>query len=177
MDSRSKILVSYSEWTALSALRSGAPIKSREDIYGLIAVLEFEEILDKTRGAISTMEFEAWHSRMLKKIVGAHPKMNSQYGWAAKIVNVYLKTYCYVGDGGREKIRDCLHPPIDFGLWKGIRKKFRGDNNILGNTHSVTTIAAIDSHEKYETIIKGMRAAAKELGCSLIELEQLWENA
>lgn len=33
---RATILRTYAEWTALSALRSGAPIKSRSDIYPLL---------------------------------------------------------------------------------------------------------------------------------------------
>jgi hypothetical protein len=38
--------------------------------------------------------------------IEANSKLKDQYGWAAKFVNIYLKTYCYIGDGGREGIRD-----------------------------------------------------------------------
>jgi len=171
------ILASYSEWTALSALRSGAPIKSRRDIYGLLAGLSFAEVLDASRGPITVAAFEAWHRSRLHGVVAAHPKMDRQYGWAAKIINVYLKTYCYVGDRGRKGIRDCLHPPIDAGLWKAIKRRFKSDDKILADTHSVTTIAAIDSYDKYAKITKGLRVVAEKLGCSLIEVEQLWEKA
>lgn len=177
MTVRSKILKSYSEWTTLSALRSGAPIRSRKDIYGLIAKVNFEVALDESRGRIGRKEFDIWHRRALEKVLRAHLKMVGQYGWGAKILNVYLKTFCYVGDGGREGIRDCLHPPIDSGLWKGIRREFKHERHILTDTHSVTSIAAIDSYKKYKKIIKGLKAAAKKLDCSLIEVEQLWENA
>jgi hypothetical protein len=32
-DVRPAIIATYAEWTAMSALRSGAPIKSRRDVY------------------------------------------------------------------------------------------------------------------------------------------------
>jgi len=89
---------------------------------------------------------------------------------------LYLITYCYVGDGGRDEIRTLLHPPIDTGLWKGVKKGFEDNREILNDTHCVKTISAIDTHVKYLQIIKGFRAATNERGCSLIEIEQFWEN-
>lgn len=48
---------------------------------------------------------------------------------------IYLKTCCYVGDGGRDKIRDVLHPLIDTELWKKIKCKFKNDKEITNCTH------------------------------------------
>lgn len=177
LPAREQILKSYAEWTALSALRSGAPIKSKEDVYPLIAKIGFSEVLDRSKGKITREQFEAWHKTALETTIKENPKLKSQYGWAAKIVNVYLKTYCYVGDGGREGIRECLHPPIDSGLLKGVKRKFPGRQDILNNSHAVTTIASITSHGTYLKLISGLRKASKELNCSLIEIEQLWEGA
>jgi hypothetical protein len=73
-------------------------------------------------------------------------------------------------------LRECLHPPIDSGLWKGVRRRFQGRKDILALTHCVTTIGAIDTYEKYTVIIKGLRIVAQELKCRLIEVEQLWEG-
>lgn len=174
---RKKILAAYSRWTALSALRSGAPIKSREDIYPLIAKIDFGDVLDTSKGKITKEIFEIWHKKTLDDLVGATPKLSTQYGWAAKIVNVYLKTYCYVGEGGREGIRDVLHPPIDSGLWIGVSQRFKNNKSILDESHFVDKIKDISSHAKYLQIINGLRAASTELGCSLIEIEQLWEGA
>lgn len=177
MNARTTILTSYAEWTVLSALRSRAPIKNRNDVYGLIAKLMFDEVINKSHGPIQQREFDAWHRRTLNGIVLGHSRMANQYGWAAKIVNVYLKTYCYVADGGREGIRNCLHPPIDSGLWKGVRRNFKHDNKTLADIQRVKTIAAIDSYEKYERIVRGLKAVAEKVSCSLIEVEQFWEKA
>ncbi len=100
---RQAILKSYSRWNALSALRSRAPLKSREDIYPLIDDIDFTQVLDSSKGVILQETFEKWHKEILDALVNATPKLANQYGWAAKIVNVYLKTYCYVGEGaGKE---------------------------------------------------------------------------
>lgn len=177
MSAREQILKSYAEWTALSALRSGAPIKSRDDVYPLMAIIKFSEVLDLSKGKITSEEFEKWHKKALELAISTNSKLTNQYGWAAKIVNVYLKTYCYIGDGGREGIRECLHPPIDSGLWKGVNRRFKDNNNILIDSHVVTTIKSINSHKTYLRIMSGLRKASKELDCTLIEIEQLWEGA
>lgn len=174
---RKTILAAYSGWTALSALRSGAPLKSREDVYPLIARIDFDDVLDTSKGPITKEIFESWHQKTLDYLVLVTPKLANQYGWAAKIVNVYLKTYCYVGEGGRENIRSVLHPPIDSGLWSGVGRRFRNNSSILNDSHVVTKIKDISSHAKYLQIIKGLRAASAELKCQLIEIEQLWEGA
>jgi hypothetical protein len=41
-DVREAIIATYAEWTAMSALRSGAPIKSRRDVYTALHGIEFE---------------------------------------------------------------------------------------------------------------------------------------
>ena len=175
MPQRQTILSTYSQWTAHSALRSGAPIKSRNDVNKLIEKIDFDPILDTTRARISQDEFEVWHKSVLDMLVIETTKLNNQYGWAAKIVNVYLKTYCYVGDGGRENIRNCLHPPFATDLWSCVFNRFYGNQSIINDTHKVTSIKAINTHEKYLRIIKGLRAASTKLKCPLIEIEQLWE--
>lgn len=173
---REQILKSYAKWTVLSALRRGAPIGSKTDVYPLIEKINFAEVLDRSKGRITHEQFEAWHKTALETAIGAHEEMKNQYGWAAKIINIYLKTYCYVGDGGREGIRDCLHPPIDSGLWQGVKRKFRHQSEILKDSHAVTTISKIETHDTYLRLIKGFREASNKLKCSLIEIEQLWEG-
>jgi hypothetical protein len=104
----------------------------------------------------------------------ARTSITVQFGWAAKILNIYLKTFAYVGDGGRPNLRPVLHPPIDGGLWRGVRQRFCGCRNILDRTHCVQSIAAIDTHERHLRIIGKLRLVADQLGCVLIEVEQLW---
>lgn len=57
-DARKAIIATYAEWTAMSALRSGAPIKSRRDVYtalrGVDFALLFEEALGPSTVAPST---------------------------------------------------------------------------------------------------------------------------
>jgi hypothetical protein len=172
---REQILRTYAEWTVLSALKRG-PIRDNRDIYPLIKKINFAEVLDRSKGSITHEQFESWHKEALETVIGANRKLEGQYGWAAKIVNIYLKTYCYVGGGGREGIRDYLHPPIDSGLWKGVRRKFPKQRDILNNSHAVTTISKIETHDTYLRLIKGFREASNKLKCSLIEIEQLWES-
>jgi len=38
-ESRRQIILDFAKWTALSALRSGAPIKSRADVYGYVSIV------------------------------------------------------------------------------------------------------------------------------------------
>ena len=173
---RELIVRTYAEWTALSALRTGSPIRSRKSVYRAIRQLDFSQLVDPSLGRIECEEFERWHTGALRRLGEVEPALAQQIGWAAKIVNVYLKTYAYVGDQGRANLRGCLHPPIDAGLWKGVKRQFRGRDDILGDTHCVTTIQAITTPELYAQLIRGLRAAATELGCSLIEVEQLWEG-
>jgi hypothetical protein len=68
-------------------------------------------------------------------------------GWAAKLVNVYLKAACYVGDLGTPALRDVLHPPVDAGLWSGISHHFRDRPDIRNDTHHVTRIRDIRTYD------------------------------
>jgi len=119
-------------------------------------------------------EFDAWHKQAVEDMIKDDGRL--VVGWAVKLLNVYLKTYAYVGDGGRPVLRGCLHPPIDGGLWRGIRNRFGESKEIISRTHCVNTIGAIGNYETYQIIIDGLQRAAQELGCSLFEVEQLWEG-
>ncbi len=171
---RRRIIKDFAAWTTLSSLRSGAPIKSRHDIYPLIEVPDFQSILDGSR-IIEESEFSEWHESAIAAL-GEH-ESRLVVGWSAKIINVYLKTAAYVGELGRPGLRSVLHPPIDGGLWKGINRKFKLMPEITADTHCVTRIKEITSYETYRQIIQGCRKAAGVLGCLLIEVEQLWEGA
>lgn len=82
-----------------------------------------------------------------------------------------------MGDIGRPGLRDVLHPPVDSGLWKGIEKRFMRRPDILDAALHVQKIKDITTYPIYHTIIRGCRAAAEELECDLIEVEQLWRGA
>ena len=48
---RERIISTYAEWTAMSALRSGAPIKSRRDVYTALRGVEFTSLFDRAHGS------------------------------------------------------------------------------------------------------------------------------
>lgn len=171
-DVRPQIIAQYAEWTALSALRSGAPIKSRRDVYTAIRGVDFESLFDRTLGPINGATFNDWHAREVLGLIRRERRLS--VGWAAKIINVYLKTRCYIGAQGRHHLNEAIHPPIDAGLWLGLRRRFGDRSDILDRSNCVERIKDITEYDCYARIIDGCRAAARELGCKLIEIEQLW---
>lgn len=171
-EARAKILADFAMWTALSALRSGVHIKSRRDVYGLLRATAFEALFDAGKGPIDTVEFEAWHRNAVEELRRLKPSLN--IGWAAKLINVYLKTRAYVGGDGRPNLCDHLHPPIDRGLWDGLWQRFGRGSQVTKRSHCVKRIKDIDTQERYDRIIEGCRMAADALECKLIEVDQLW---
>src|SRR5437762_2165146 len=111
--SRSQIVLDFAKWTALSALRSGAPIKSRVHVYPLVDVVTFGEVL-QSEPPIAPAEFNAWHEAQTVALCARDRRVPT--GWGVKLINVYLKTAAYVGDLGRPGLREALHLPIDAGL-------------------------------------------------------------
>jgi len=172
-DVRTAIVETYAQWTAMSALRSGAPIKSRRDVYTAVRGVAFDVLFADALGPIDRATFDAWHSEAVQAMIQREPRLT--VGWAAKIINVYLKTRVYVGSQGRQHLGELIHPPIDAGLWRGLKRKFQvGRPDIVERTNCVSTIKDIGDYECYRRIIDGCRAAAETLQCDLIEVEQLW---
>ena len=169
---RQQIIAQYAEWTAMSALRSGAPIKSRRDVYTALRQVDFEPLFDKLKGPISHATFDEWHGAAVDRLTSVEPRLT--VGWAAKMINVYLKTRCYIGAQGRHHLSEAIHPPIDAGLWIGLRREFSDRPNILKQTHCVEKIKDIVDYATYMCIISGCRDAARAVGCKLIEVEQFW---
>lgn len=171
---RDGIVLDFAKWTALSALRSGAPIKSRAHVYRLLDAVAFGDVL-QPGPSVTGPQFDAWHEAETMTLCGHDHRV--QVGWSAKLINVYLKTAAYVGDLGRPGLRDSLHPPIDAGLWTGLADRFREQREIVDAACCVRRIKDITDYSTYLRIIAGCRAAARELGCSLIEVEQLWTGS
>lgn len=170
---RKLIVNTYAEWTAFSATRSGAPIKSRRDVYPLIRRPDYDFLF--VGSAITFDEFSRWHKESTEDIA-----QNSvlPVGWAAKLINVYLKTRAYVGNEGRVNLYSYIHPPIDEGLWTGIGQYCDKNklNDIKSNTSAVRKIKDIDTYDKYIAIINSCRQLASYMKCELIEIEQLWQG-
>jgi hypothetical protein len=172
---RDFIIKTYAAWTVLSALRSGSPVKSRGDVYPLVQSVDFDQVLTGSN-SIDAEEFNQWHRQATQTLCKKNERLC--VGWAAKIINVYLKTGVYIGDLGRPNLRDVIHPPIDGGLWAGLKEHFKHSHpEIISLTmpKKVQHIKAIINYDIYSSIIRGCRLAAKELDCTLIEVEQLWD--
>ena len=131
MNIRCQILVEYAKWTALSAVKSGCPIKDKKTVYQLLNKVEFAKVLSG-EAEISKDSFDAWHRRETEALCcRAKAFKPFPVGWGAKLINVYLKTAAYVGNLGREGLRDALHPPLDNRLKKKLKKHFRGRRDMV----------------------------------------------
>jgi hypothetical protein len=122
---------------------------------------------------LSEEEFNRWHEQTLNWI-----RSNDRLptGWAAKIVNVYLKSMCYLSGIGRQGLVNHIHPPIDSGLWKGLEKRYKSNSDIWSKVYSKTKIKDIKTYSDYSIIINGMKEIAYIENCLLIDIEQFWEG-
>lgn len=175
-DRRPHIIRQYAGWTALSALRSGSPVKSAGEIYPALRNVDWDTLFDVRRGPITETEFGEWHRReteaLQQRFGGRLP-----VGWVVKLINVYDKTAVYVGGLGRPGLRPLLHPPIDGGLWRGLEERFGPDSAICREACCITKIKEITTYETYLRIIAGCRLAAERTGRELIEVEEWWAGA
>ena len=187
VEPRCQILIEYAKWTALSALRTGAPIKDKKTVYQLLDGVPFAEVLSGE----AEISFDCWHQRAtealccrankyLRDVALENGKEPAEFpvGWSAKLINVFLKTAVYAGGLGREGLRDVLHPPLDNGLRKGLIEHFHGCPDMLEMVDfkaikHITDYTDSAEGPAYRTVIEGCRVAAEKLGCSLIEVEQL----
>lgn len=173
---RRSIILQYAGWTALSALRSGSPVKSAKVIYPALRKVDWDTLFDLRRGPITESEFGEWHRKETDALQQRFEKL-LPVGWVVKLINVYLKTAVYIGGLGRPGVRPLLHPPIDGGLWRGLEERFGPDSAICRETHCVTQIKAITTYQTYLRIIAGCRAAAESTDRELIEVEEWWAGA
>jgi hypothetical protein len=151
-------------------LRSGSPLKRAERVYDLIENYTDLPVLFDTTRAIDETEFDRWHEKTVLAFCKAEPVL--PMGWAAKIVNVYLKTRVYLAGEGRKGLVSVIHPPIDNGLQRGLKKEFPH------RTWKIKRIKEIRSYQDdYLPFIQDCRSLAKKGGCLLIELEFYWRGA
>jgi hypothetical protein len=167
---RRRIVHDFAKWTALSALRSGSPIKAGKLVYDLIDNHADLTALFACDSRIVAAEFDSWHERTVLAFCKAQPTL--PVGWAAKIVNVYLKTRVYLAGEGRGGLVGVIHPPIDTSLQTGLRKMFPH------RPWRKMTIKSIRSYrDDYMPFIEECRSLAREEGCLLIEVERYWQQA
>ena len=179
-ESRRSIILTYAGWTALSAASLRLTDQIESDHLSFARKSQFR-LCARDRGNCD------FSRRICRLASEATLRMREEtpamvVGWAAKLINVYLKTASYVGDLGRPGLREVLHPPIDRGLWDGLKrwiKRYDGplDRELLKRSHLVRRIKEITEYETYATIIQGCREVAEKVPCRLIEVEQFWEGA
>ena len=85
----------------------------------------------------------------------------------------------YVGGLGCKGLVECLHPPLDNGLVKGLRTavKERGVTVKGGVLHKWKGIIHIRRSGQYFELIEKLRGLAPKLGCrTAFELERFWKG-
>lgn len=173
---RKDIIQNYAMWTALSSTRSGCPIKARKDIYTLLEK-RFDQILcDNIK--LEEKEFNEWHEKNVKSLIKKKfPKKKSGLPliWAAKIINVYLKTAVYLGGLGNSKLIKFIHPPIDSELLN-ILKKEVGKEIFYEKIGKFEKMADIKTYGDYKKVINGIRELINNKYL-LIEIEQFWQRS
>jgi len=124
---------------------------------------------------IQEREFAEWHREQTERFQRSAELINNDFsiGWAAKAINVYLKTSAYVGDLGRPGLRSLLHPPIDTVLRNQILTRCGPE---LAAEVSFRSIASISTYGRYLEIMEGLRRFGQTLAppCALFEVEQFW---
>ena len=178
---RLKILYEYAKWTAFSAVKFPAfPLAGGgAKVFPLLAEVAWSDVLDASKGPISCKDFNAWHKRQTEALCDqAKPHLKDGWsefpvGWSVKLINIFLKTAAYVGDLGRPGLRDVIHPPLDSSVKKGLMEHFKGQPAMVAKV-DFGAIKDITTYERYRTVIDGCEVAAKDLRCSLFEVEQFF---
>jgi len=189
MCDRKIIIENYSIWTAYSAARIGCPFRGKALGKKLKELFIDKGQIERISGAdpISNEEFSEWHKRIVTTLSGIKNKNSRKkigIGWAAKILNVFLKTYAYVGDQGRPNIRTFLHPPLDSILIKLIleHENLKPDSKekvaLRKTIGKAIPISSLKSYKIYLSVINALRRFAEMIGKKTVfELEGFWETS
>jgi hypothetical protein len=168
---REVIVKQFAEWTAVAALKSGkGHVKDGELLRELLRKANVDRML-KGRPITGT-EFERWHKGKSRWL---YAQGVGSIGWAAKLLNVYLKTSVYIGGLRRKGLVECLHPPLDNGLVRGVRAEARSRNlgRVLVRWKGIAAIRNYDL--QYTPLICELRDLARRLDRkTLFELERFW---
>lgn len=165
---RQKIVHDFAKWTALSALRSGSPLKKSKNIYTLLEKHADLGTLFFSDQPIDAAGFDRWHEKAVLGFCSIEPVLSA--GWAAKIINVYLKTRVYLAGEGRKGLVSAIHPPIDTHLQKRLKNQFPH------RSWKMMTIKSILSYqEDYMPFVSECRNLAEQERCLPIELEWYWQ--
>lgn len=160
VSTRHKIIDSFASWTAVSAARR---IGLRK-ICPALEKVDFQQVLCN-EGPIDKQKFDQWHEAQVQRF-GKEAKCS--IGWSAKIINVYLKTQCYVGGRGRKGLDEVIHPPFGPVLIRILKEKYPEFNDLMGERNRVFSLT------HYQQIIESLASIARQERCKLIEMGQYW---
>jgi hypothetical protein len=172
-ETRLTIVGRFAEWTAIAALRSGRHMKSAVKLRKRLCKVDFKTIL--CGDSMASEEFDRWHQRncLILRDCGVRP-----VGWAAKLLNVHIKTLVYVGGFGRQGLIKCIHPPIDNALIGEVRKECKKRNVTVGPYLARwTCIKDMRRYEDYKALLDELKTLALILDRrSVFELEWFWRQ-
>ena len=162
----------FARWTTDSAL-SGFKRQGNKGFYvsDALNVVDFDPLFDTNLGPIGNSEFMQWHKEAVSKLMAWDKRLS--YGWAAKIIAVYLKTTCYLAGFGREGLSDVIHPPIDNKLMDSLKRESWKSSMI---NRPLLLFASISKTNEiaYRGFLKAFELIAKERNSTLFEVEQFW---
>lgn len=166
-DQRKGIIIKFSQWTAVSSSHRG-DIRDNETLLSLLELCDFNKLFHGTV-PISKDEFTDWHRKNTTKICSNNPEIS--IGWAAKLINVYLKTRVYVAGDGRPDLEKFIHPPIDNLLWNRVKVKYP---SLVKKTNFKSIKEITNYEDDYEPLIQVCRDIALKKKWLLIEVDSLW---
>ena len=169
ISTRYAIIDNFSSWTAVSAGRRSG-LRKNEEICPALEKVDFQQVLCNER-PIDKQEFDQWHIAQVQRF-GNEAECSA--GWAAKIINVYLKTQCYVGGRGRRGLDEVIHPPFDHIMIRTLKKKYPEFRDRLGGRTKGFSLKGIEHYSHYQQIIELFVSIAKQERCKLIEVGQYW---
>ena len=167
MDStRRHIILRSAEWHAVAAIRSSSPLKDRGAIKQCVALIKTEELgeIESMTGIRQQEAYDLWHAKTVEGIVAKAPELS--FGWAAKLVNVYIKTLAYISDDFWPKLRGAIHPAIDGMLQDMLEKE--------GLQKTKVGLKDMD-REAYRRLIAEYRNVAAAQNIALVEVDKYWE--
>ena len=166
LSTRHKIIDRFASWTAVSATPQSS--LGREQICPALKAIDFHHVLCNGR-PIDKQEFDQWHKEQVQtfreEVERSGRKCSA--GQAAKIINVYLKTQCYLGGRGRSGLDEVIHPPIDRILIRELRKEY--PKNALFRKFS---LKGIEQYSRYQEIVDFLSEIAKQENCKLVEIDR-----
>ncbi len=173
---RNTIISKFARWAAASAARQGPRHLRGRKWYTHLDQVDLDDLL--TMGTpVSNAAFLAWHQREVQGLAG---RAGVEIGWAAKMVNMFLKIHVYIAGRGDGSLLAVIHPPIDNDLLDAIRREFpkndpRPQNReIRKKCDSGKPISGVTTYSHYSEVIAGLTLASERLGCTLFEIESLW---